>query len=125
MCVILHILSQVIKSGRRRRNRVRPDQIPILTMVSSTWTEWHPSTTHAFKQWGNMCFSHAEPGRVRMGDLSSALGVTARNITTIVDALEREGLLMRKPDPTDRRAILLELTERACMGRTPNDQPLV
>jgi DNA-binding MarR family transcriptional regulator len=54
----------------------------------------------------------AAPGRVRMGDLSSALGVTARNITTIVDALEREGLLVRKPDPTDRRAILLELTAK-------------
>jgi DNA-binding MarR family transcriptional regulator len=90
-------------------------------------------TTHAFKQWGNLCFSQAEPGlrelsvprarllaavvdtgpgRVRMGDLSAALGVTARNITTIVDGLEREGLLARKPDPTDRRAILLELTEK-------------
>lgn len=90
-------------------------------------------TTHAFKQWGNLCFSQAEPelsnlsipranllaavvdagpGRVRMGDLSSALCVTPRNITTIVDALEREGLLARKPDPSDRRAILLELTEK-------------
>jgi DNA-binding MarR family transcriptional regulator len=89
------------------------------------------STTHAFKQWGNFCFSHAEPelsklsipraallaavvdvapGRVRMGDLSSALGVTPRNITTIVDGLEREGLLARRPDPSDRRAIWLELT---------------
>jgi DNA-binding MarR family transcriptional regulator len=91
------------------------------------------STAHDFKQWGNSCFSHAEPElsnlsipraallaavvdaapeRVRMGDLSCALGVTARNITTIVDALERECLLVRKPDPTDRRAILLELTEK-------------
>ena len=51
-------------------------------------------------------------GADALGDLSSALGVTARNITTIVDALEREGLLVRKPDPTDRRAILLELTEK-------------
>lgn len=90
-------------------------------------------TAHAFKQWGNLCYSQAEPGlrelsvprarllaaivdagpgRVRMGNLSVALGVTARNITTIVDGLEREGLLARKPDPTDRRAILLELTEK-------------
>jgi DNA-binding MarR family transcriptional regulator len=29
-----------------------------------------------------------------------------------VDGLEREGLLARRPDPTDRRAILLELTEK-------------
>ena len=90
-------------------------------------------TAHAFKQWGNLCFSQAETGlralsvprarllgmladagqeRVRMGDLSTAMGVTARNITTIVDGLEHAGLLARKPDPTDRRAILLELTEK-------------
>ena len=89
-------------------------------------------TAHAFKQWGNTCFAQAEPdlrdlsiprarllaavagagtSPVRMGELSSALGVTARNVTTIVDALEDEGLLARKPDPTDRRATLLELTE--------------
>ena len=91
------------------------------------------AASHAFKQWGNLCFSQAGPGlrelsvprgrvlaamadalpeRVRMGDLSAALGVTARNITTIVDGLEREGLLVRQPDPSDRRAILLELTAK-------------
>ena len=40
--------------------------------------------------------------------------MTARNVTTIVDGLEREGLLARIPDPTDRRAILLELTPKGC-----------
>jgi DNA-binding MarR family transcriptional regulator len=49
--------------------------------------------------------------RTRMGDLAARLGLTARTITTLVDALEREGLLARRPDPTDRRATLLELTE--------------
>ncbi|MGH2487754.1 MAG: MarR family winged helix-turn-helix transcriptional regulator [Ktedonobacterales bacterium] len=55
----------------------------------------------------------AESGaqRLRMRDLSTALGVTARNVTTIVDGLEREGFLVRRRDTTDRRAILLELTE--------------
>jgi DNA-binding MarR family transcriptional regulator len=47
---------------------------------------------------------------VRMRDLAEELGVTPRNITTIVDGLEREGLLARRPDPGDRRAIWLELT---------------
>src|SRR6516165_8496759 len=42
--------------------------------------------------------------RIRMGDLAARLGLTARTITTLVDALEREGLLIRLPDPTDRRA---------------------
>jgi DNA-binding MarR family transcriptional regulator len=48
--------------------------------------------------------------RIRMGDLAARLGLTARTITTLVDALEREGLLIRLPDPTDRRATLLDLT---------------
>src|SRR5215471_14214903 len=54
-----------------------------------------------------------EAGRLRMGDLAEDLGVTARTVTTLVDALEGEGLLVRLPDPTDRRATLLALTERA------------
>jgi len=52
-------------------------------------------------------------GRLRMGDLAEDLGITARTITTLVDALEREGLLARLPDPIDRRATLLALTEKA------------
>lgn len=54
-----------------------------------------------------------EVGRLRMGDLAEDLGITARTVTTLVDALEREGLLARLPDPTDRRATLLELTAKA------------
>jgi len=54
-----------------------------------------------------------EVGRLRMGDVAEDLGVTARTVTTLVDALEREGLLARLPDPTDRRATLLELTGKA------------
>ncbi len=54
-----------------------------------------------------------EVGRLRMGDLAEDLGITARTVTTLVDALERERLLARLPDPTDRRATLLELTDTA------------
>lgn len=45
-----------------------------------------------------------------MNHLSERLGVTPRNVTTLVDALEKEGLLVRKPHPTDRRATIIELT---------------
>src|SRR6266571_3912914 len=54
-----------------------------------------------------------EVGRLRMGDVAEDLGITARTVTTLVDALEKEGLLARLPDPTDRRATLLELTGKA------------
>ncbi len=48
----------------------------------------------------------------RMSDIALDLGVTARTITTMVDALEAEGLVERVPDANDRRAISLELTDR-------------
>jgi len=47
----------------------------------------------------------------RMSDIALDVGVTARTITTMVDALERDGLVERLPDPLDRRAISLRLTD--------------
>lgn len=50
-------------------------------------------------------------GRIRMNELSAALGVVPRTVTTIVDALEKERLVVRLADPADRRATLLEITQ--------------
>lgn len=46
-----------------------------------------------------------------MSGLSDELGVTARNVTALVDALEKEGLVRRVPHEKDRRATVVELTE--------------
>ena len=45
-----------------------------------------------------------------MSGISDELGVTRRNITALVDALEEEGLVRRRPHPTDRRTTVIELT---------------
>ena len=45
-----------------------------------------------------------------MKTLAEDVGLSARNLTTLADALEHEGLVRRVPHPTDRRATLLELT---------------
>jgi DNA-binding MarR family transcriptional regulator len=47
-----------------------------------------------------------------MSSISEELGVTRRNVTALVDALEEEGLVRRKPHPTDRRATVIEMTGR-------------
>ena len=47
-----------------------------------------------------------------MSSISDELGVTRRNITALVDALEEEELVRRKPHPTDRRATVIEMTGR-------------
>ncbi|MER6982653.1 MarR family transcriptional regulator, partial [Streptomyces carpinensis] len=48
---------------------------------------------------------------LRMRDLSEMAGIAARTTTTIVDSLERDGLVERVRHPQDRRAILLRLTD--------------
>src|SRR3712207_2833334 len=47
-----------------------------------------------------------------MTSISDGLGVTRRNVTALVDALEEEGLVRRQPHPTDRRATVIELTSK-------------
>lgn len=47
-----------------------------------------------------------------MTSISDELGVTRRNVTALVDALEEEELVRRKPHPTDRRATVIEMTSR-------------
>ena len=44
--------------------------------------------------------------------LAEAIGVSARHVTGLVDALEADGFARRTPHPHDRRAVLVELTEK-------------
>ena len=43
--------------------------------------------------------------------LAEALGVSARNVTGLVDALAETGFVTREPHPTDRRASLVSFTD--------------
>ncbi len=54
--------------------------------------------------------SHPDGG-VRVSHLADHLGIAPRSATEVADALEEAGLLTRAPDPTDRRAVLLTLTD--------------
>jgi len=50
-------------------------------------------------------------GVMRLSELSDHLHIAARSTTEVVDALEARGLMRRRPDPDDRRATLVGLTE--------------
>ncbi|NML51565.1 MarR family transcriptional regulator [Streptomyces sp. R302] len=43
--------------------------------------------------------------------LATRLGVTPRNVTGLLDALQEDGLVARAAHPTDRRATLVSLTD--------------
>lgn len=47
---------------------------------------------------------------LRMGELSRRLMVTGGNVTALVEQLQADGLLERRPDPKDKRAALICLT---------------
>jgi DNA-binding MarR family transcriptional regulator len=49
-------------------------------------------------------------GPAIMRELGVQLGVSPRNMTAMVDALEDARLVVRRPHPTDRRATLVELS---------------
>ncbi|ATW47220.1 MarR family transcriptional regulator [Streptomyces peucetius subsp. caesius ATCC 27952] len=43
--------------------------------------------------------------------LATQLGVTPRNVTGLLDALQEDGMVVREAHPTDRRAMLVSLTK--------------
>ncbi|MCP2357470.1 DNA-binding MarR family transcriptional regulator [Nonomuraea thailandensis] len=47
-----------------------------------------------------------------MGELGAVLGLAKSSLTGMVDRSERNGLVRRKPDPQDSRAVRVELTRR-------------
>jgi hypothetical protein len=48
--------------------------------------------------------------------------VSPRNVTGLVDGLAESGFVTREPHPTDRRATLVALTERARASKAQMDQ---
>jgi DNA-binding MarR family transcriptional regulator len=65
-----------------------------------------------------MTFSRARAIRrvarqpMSMGELATALEIERPNATVLVDDLEAQGLVRRRPHPTDRRTKLVEATRK-------------
>jgi DNA-binding MarR family transcriptional regulator len=55
-------------------------------------------------------FELVDSGPLRLNDLAQRMGTSAPTASRAVDALDDLGLVERHPDPTDRRAITIELT---------------
>ncbi|MCO1657018.1 MarR family winged helix-turn-helix transcriptional regulator [Pseudonocardia humida] len=50
-------------------------------------------------------------GPLRLSELAERLRIVPRSTTEVVDALQAAGLVERRPDPHDRRAVLVALTD--------------
>jgi len=57
-----------------------------------------------------------------MGELAAVLGIDPPNATTLVADMESQGLVRRKPHPTDGRAKLVEATRKGkALARRADD----
>jgi DNA-binding MarR family transcriptional regulator len=57
-------------------------------------------------------FQHIAPEGSRLTDLAERAQITKQSMGYLVDYLELRGYLERRPDPSDRRAALVCLTDR-------------
>ena len=106
----------------RRKPDVSPclSKLPRHRLVELLW-----SFAPAYQRWSESLLVEKglSPQRLRilgsihergpriMSDLKTELGVTATNVTALVDSLEKDGLVIRTRHPTDRRATVIELTQ--------------
>jgi DNA-binding MarR family transcriptional regulator len=79
----------------------------VLGLLQERWAERHGLTQGRL----GLLFRLYRCGDTPLGDLAVDLDYTPRNITGLVDHLERDGLVERVPDRSDRRSIRARLTE--------------
>src|ERR1700704_5806952 len=76
--------------------------------ATEQWTERHGLTESRLQILTYLYF--APDRQMTLGQLAEAQSLVPRTVTGLVDKLERDGLVRRVPDPTDRRAVRAQLT---------------
>lgn len=82
-----------------------------LLHLQERWAEQHSLSSGRLA----VMFRLMRCGDTPLGELAEGIDSTPRNVTGLVDHLERDGLVERVPDPADRRSVRARLTEK---GRT-------
>jgi DNA-binding MarR family transcriptional regulator len=73
--------------------------------TAAGWEDVSPS-------YGSVLVPLFEEDGLRMGELARRARLSKQAMTELVRRLERDGLVERRPDPTDGRASIVFLTER-------------
>ena len=77
------------------------------------WAESHMHEQDLTPQRVRVLLHLKKYGSCKMSDLRDALGVTATNVTALVDALEKNNMVQRHAHPTDRRTTMIAITQYA------------
>jgi DNA-binding MarR family transcriptional regulator len=87
-------------------------------MLSRQVSEGVARAGHPIKASHSAVFGQMSGDGLRLSDLARGANMTPQAMGELVDELEGLGYLIRRPDPTDRRAKLITLTEsgRQCVA---------
>jgi DNA-binding MarR family transcriptional regulator len=102
----------------------QPERVLVLSALtarfSAAYMRWMRSQAGAALSYSNVRVLEIleSEGPTIMRDIAASLGMTARNMTTNIDALEESGLVRRTPHPRDRRATIVELTSEGAKRAT-------
>ena len=88
--------------------------VEAFTELGPAWVRWVnaclPTDAVSYARMRVLYALHAH-GQLSMSHLATALGVSPRRVTVLVEALEEDGLVRRQPHPTDGRSTLVAITE--------------
>ena len=63
-------------------------------------------------------------GSLSAGDLARRTGLTSGAVTRLIDRLAERGIVRRRPDPEDRRRVIVEITPSAVRASEPFYAPI-
>jgi DNA-binding MarR family transcriptional regulator len=97
-----------------KKKKTRAEElVEAFTELGPAWGRWVnaslPSSSVSFARM-RLLRALESLGEQSMSELAVCLEVTQRRITALVDALEEEGLVERRPHPTDGRSTLVSIT---------------
>jgi DNA-binding MarR family transcriptional regulator len=90
--------------------------VAAFTELGPSWRRWIDANLPRDLSYPRLRLLHAldcDPDRaMTMTQLANTLDVTQRRVTALVDALEADQLVERRPHPTDRRSTVVAITKK-------------
>jgi DNA-binding MarR family transcriptional regulator len=99
--------------------------VAAFTELGPAWGRWlnvnmpGPAVSYVRLRLLHALECHADRA-MTMSELAKALDVTQRRVTALVDALEADGLVERRPHPTDGRSTIAALTRKGLTQQKAN-----
>jgi DNA-binding MarR family transcriptional regulator len=101
-----HIATMVMKKTFEVSDKLFELYHRVHRLINASMTEEGVSLARS-----KFLFFLSKLGPCRSTDIACALNFAPRTVTEAIDGLERDRLVMRKPDPEDRRAKIVSITE--------------